>query len=59
MRSMTFLVPDDLHRNFKIKLAEESRSAKEVFLTWVSIYVKDDGNGKGKKDGSEKSSQKK
>jgi len=59
MRSMTFLVPDDLHRDFKIKLAEESRSAKEVFLTWVGIYVKENGNGKGKKDRSKKSSQKK
>jgi len=59
MRSMTFLVPDDLHRNFRIKLAEESRSAKEVFLTWVSIYVKENDDGKEKKDGSKKSSQRK
>lgn len=59
MRSMTFLIPDDLHRDFKIKLAEERRSAKEVFLSLVSIYVKGDGNGKRKKDrpgsGSKKS----
>ena len=50
MRSMTFLIPDDLHRDFKIKLVEEGRSAKEVFLSLVSIYVRGDGDGKGKKD---------
>ena len=48
MRSMTFLIPDDLHRDFKIKLAEERRSAKEVFLGLISIYVKGTGNGKNK-----------
>jgi len=56
---MTFLIPDDLHRDFKIKLAEERRSAKEVFLSLVRIYVREDGDGKGKKDkprsGSKKS----
>lgn len=48
MRSMTFLIPDELHRDFKIKLAEERRSAKEVFLTLISLYVKDNGEEKGK-----------
>lgn len=50
MRSMTFLIPDDLHRDFKIKLVEEGRSAKEVFLTLVSLYVKENGDEKRKKD---------
>ena len=58
MRSMTFLIPDDLHRDFKIKLVEEGRSAKEVFLTLVSLYVKENGDEKRKKDRSGKGSKK-
>lgn len=58
MRSMTFLIPDDLHRHFKIKLVEEGRSAKEVFLTLVSLYVKENGDEKRKKDRLGKSSKK-
>ena len=57
MRSMTFLISDDLHRDFKIKLAEERRSAKEVFLTWVEVYVKGIKDVK-KKDGSRERSKK-
>ena len=56
MRSMTFLISDELHRDFKIKLAKEDRSAKEVFLTWVGLYVRKGGDGKGKKDRPEKGS---
>jgi len=59
MRSMTFLIPDDLHRDFKIKLCKEGRSAKEVFLTWVGYYVRGDNNGKKTKDRSGKGSPKK
>ena len=58
MRSMTFLIPDDLHRDFKIKLVEEGRSAKEVFLTLVSLYVKENGDEKRKKDRFGKGSKK-
>lgn len=50
MRSCTFLIPDDLHQAFKIRLAEERRSAKEFFLSCVAIYIKEDGDDKGKKD---------
>jgi len=50
MRSMTFLIPDELHREFKIKLVEEGRSAKEVFLTLISLYVKQAEYEKEKKD---------
>lgn len=59
MRSCTFLIPDDLHQAFKIRLAEEKRSAKEFFLTCVGIYVKEDGDDKGKTDKSGKGSQEK
>lgn len=58
MKSMTFLVPDELHREFKIKLAEERRSAKEVFLTWIRIYVRGVADEKGKKDRLGKGSRK-
>lgn len=58
MRSMTFLIPDDLHRDFKLKLVEEGRSAKEVFLTLVSLYVKENGNEKRKEDKPGKGSKK-
>lgn len=58
MRSMTFLISDDLHRDFKLKLCEEDRSAKEVFLTWVEYYVRGGKNGKNKKDRSGKGSPK-
>lgn len=58
MRSMTFLIPNDLHRDFKIKLVEEGRSAKEVFLTLISLYVRENGDEKRKKDGSGKNSKK-
>ena len=58
MRSMTFLISDELHRDFKIKLVEEGRSAKEVFLTLVSLYVKENGDEKRKKDRSGKGSKK-
>ncbi|MBA7625761.1 hypothetical protein ES703_33193 [subsurface metagenome] len=59
MRSCTFLIPDDLHRDFKIKLAEDERSAKEFFLSCVGIYVKEGGNEKQKKNRPEKSCPKK
>ena len=58
MRSMTFLIPDDLHREFKIKLVEENRSAKEVFLTLISLYVRENGREKQKKDKPGKDSKK-
>lgn len=54
----SFLISDELHKKFKIKLAQEGRSQKEVFITWIEIYVKGDGNGREKKDRSGKSSQK-
>ena len=56
MKVSSFLISDELHQKFKIKLAEEGRSQKEVFLTWIEIYVKASGAGKGKKDRPRKGS---
>lgn len=56
MKVSSFLISDELHKKFKIKLAEEGRSQKQVFLTWIEIYVKEGGDGKDKKDKSGKRS---
>jgi len=58
MASITFQLSDDLRREFKIKLANEGRSQKEVLLTMVGLYVKGNGDGKGKKDKPGKGSRK-
>lgn len=50
VKSMLFFLPRDLHSKFKIKLAQEGRTAKEFFLSVVKIYVEENGKkGKSKK----------
>ncbi|MBA7496243.1 hypothetical protein ES702_06842 [subsurface metagenome] len=51
MKNLNFIMPDDLHRKFRLKLFEEGKTIKEFILTVVRLYVEDEGNGdKSKKD---------
>jgi len=40
MKTIPVLLPDDLHKQFRMKLYEEDRTAKEFFLSAVELYVK-------------------
>ena len=54
-KNLLIIVPVDLHRSFKVKLAKEDRTAKEFLLTVIKHYVEgDDGKDRSKKS-SEKS----
>jgi len=50
-KNLLTIIPEDLHRKFKVKLAQEGRTGKEFILTVIKHYVTEDKNEK-KADGS-------
>lgn len=50
MKTIPVLLPDDLHKQFRIKLYQEDRTSKEFFLTSVRVYVDADPGGQIKED---------
>ena len=51
-KNLLTIIPEDLHRKFKVKLAQEGRTGKEFILTVIKHYVTEVKNGENKKDGS-------
>jgi len=45
MKTIPVLIPDDLHKQFRLKLYQEDRTSKEFFLTAIQVYVKGDPAG--------------
>jgi len=56
MKSIRFEVSDELFRLLNVKLAQEGRQKKDVFLTLTEEYVH--GDGEEKTDEPKKRSQK-
>ncbi|MBA7609386.1 hypothetical protein ES703_16577 [subsurface metagenome] len=50
MRTIPVLLPDDLHKQFRLKLYQEDKTSKEFFLTVVRQYVEGDLAGPKKED---------
>lgn len=50
MRTIPVLLPDDLHKQFRLKLFQDDRTSKEFFLTAVRVYVEGDTAGPKKED---------
>ena len=49
MKTIFFLIPDELHQQWRLKLAKMKTTGKDVFLTFVQSFVKEDQHGeKGK-----------
>lgn len=46
MKTVFFLIPDDLHTQWRIKLSEVGLTGKEAFLSFVQSFVKEDTHGK-------------
>lgn len=51
-KNLLTIIPEDLHRKFKVKLAQEGRTGKEFILTVIKLYVTEDKNDKNKTEGS-------
>jgi len=45
MKTIPVLLPDDLHKQFRLKLYQEDRTVKEFFLSSVELYVKGQKSG--------------
>jgi len=58
MKTVFFLIPDDLHRQWRVKLSSVGLSGKDVFLTFVQSFVKEDQHGKKAKSKDSKDSKK-
>ncbi len=56
-KNLLTIIPVDLHRAFRVKLAKEDRTAKEFILTVIKHYVEEEDE-KVRKNGSEKPSEK-
>jgi len=54
MKNLNFIIPDDLHKKFKLKLLQEDKTIKGFVLEVVRLYVEDEKNG----DKSQKASKK-
>lgn len=50
-KNILVVLPEDLHRRFKTKLAREGRTAKEFYITVTGHYARDEET---KKDGPQK-----
>ena len=50
MKTIPVLIPDDLHKQFRLKLFQDDRTSKEFFLTAVRTYVEGDPAGPKKED---------
>lgn len=46
MKTVFFLMPDDLHKAWRVKLAQIGVSGKEAFLTFARSFVKEEQHGK-------------
>jgi len=53
-KNTLIILPLDMHREFKTKLASEGRTAKEFFLTIVRAYIDRGKDGKKGKDEPQK-----
>jgi len=53
-KNTLIILPIDIHRAFKTKLASEGRTAKEFFITIIQAYINKGKNGKKRKDGPKK-----
>lgn len=49
MKTLFIYVPDDLHRQFKIKAIRQGTTQKEIILSFLRLYVTEDENEKSKK----------
>jgi hypothetical protein len=50
MKSIFVFVPDELHIKFKMKVIEDGTTIKEVILSFLTLYVGDEKNGKKQKE---------
>lgn len=50
MKKIIVETPDDLHREFKAKLAQEGRTIKEFILTIITLYLNQEKNDEAKTD---------
>ena len=50
-KNLLTIIPEDLHRKFKVKLAQEGRTGKEFILTVIKHYVSEVKNEETKTDG--------
>ena len=55
-KNTLIILPSEMHREFKTKLASESRTAKEFFLSIIRAYVDKGKDGKKEKDQPQKTS---
>lgn len=53
-KNILIVLPVELHRKFKVKLAKEDRTAKEFILTVIKLYAGQGENDKIKENGSKK-----
>jgi len=58
MKSIFVYVPDDLHTKFKTKVTEEKTTIKEMILSFLTLYVGEEINGKKQKKEAKKDSEK-
>ncbi len=52
-KNLLITLSGDLHRKFKVKLAQEGRTGKEFFLTIIKHYVSEAKNDEKKPDRSQ------
>ncbi len=50
------VLPEDMHREFKTKLASEGRTQKEFFISIIRAYIDKGKDEKKEKDRSQKTS---
>jgi len=48
-KNLLIIVPEDLHRKLKMKLAQEGRTWKEFILTVIKLYAEQGSDEKNKK----------
>lgn len=53
-KNLLIIVPEDLHRKLRIKLAQEGRTWKEFILTVIKLYAEQGSDEKTKKDKKDK-----
>lgn len=47
-KNLLIIVPEDLHRKLKVKLAQEGRTWKEFILTVIKLYAEQEIDEKAK-----------
>lgn len=48
LKQLVFLMPKDLHAEFKMKCVREGVTIKSVLVSMIEEYVKDDNEKQGK-----------